>query len=276
MRVALTGASGLVGRFLLSGLRSKGHEVVTLGRRGADLPFDLSETPPELVNVDALIHAGFAHIPGRYRGGEGDDPEGFRRRNVDGTLALLERARKDGVGRLIFLSSRAVYGGYPPGTLLREDMPPRPDTLYGQVKHEIEQALPDYAPHSASLRATGVYGPGARHKWEGLFADFLAGRPIAPRVATEVHGGDLAQAALIALSQDGHHVFNVSDLMLDRRALLSEVAAVTECPHALPAAADASLVSAMDCTALRALGWHPGGMERLRRDLPALLRSGDT
>ena len=62
MRIALTGASGLVGRFLLCAFRAEGHQVETLPgwRLGQPAPLD---------GCEALVHAGFAHVPGRYRGG---------------------------------------------------------------------------------------------------------------------------------------------------------------------------------------------------------------
>ncbi len=246
MRVAITGGTGLVGRFIVDAAWAAGHEV-TLPR------FRLGDAVT--LDHDALIHCAFAHAPGKYRGGEGDDPDGFRRANVDGSLRLFDGFR----GRIVFLSTRAVYGDYPAGTTLREDMPLRPDTLYGQVKAEVE-------PHATvSLRATGVYGEGAGHKWETLLADHLAGRPIAPRVATEVHGADLAQAAMIVLER-GEGAYNVSDLLLDRHDLLAELGGTP------PKRSDAK-VSEMDCTRLRDLGWQPGGWERLRASLPQMLQS---
>ena len=60
--------------------------------------------------VQYFVHAAFEHVEGRYRGGEGDDPEGFRRANVEGSARLFEAARAAGVKRCVFLSSRAVYG----------------------------------------------------------------------------------------------------------------------------------------------------------------------
>ncbi|WP_372893436.1 NAD-dependent epimerase/dehydratase family protein, partial [Rhodosalinus sp.] len=238
--------------------------------------YDLTGPPPALDGVDALIHAGFSHEPGRYRGGEGDDPEGFLSANRDGTLRLFEAAAGAGVRRVIFLSSRAVYGDYPPGTELTEEMTPRPDTLYGAVKAEAEAALAAL-PGGVALRATGVYGPagpGQRHKWAGLFENYLAGETITPRRGTEVHGADLAAAVRLVLEAPeerlGDGVFNVSDLLLDRRALLAEVARATGCPHPLPAES-AAPVSVMRCDRLTALGWRPGGMARLRATLPAML-----
>lgn len=279
MRIALTGASGLVGRFIATAARAAGHEVTCLSRRPGPggIAWDLAGPPPDLSGHGALIHCAFAHLPGRYRGGEGDDPEGFLARNRDGSLALFAAARSAGLGQAVFLSTRAVYGDYPPGTRLTDDLPPRPDTLYGQMKWQVEQELaalaaPGFA--TASLRATGVYGPGPDHKWQSLFADFLAGRPIAPRVATEVHGADLAAAALLVVEAGARGSFNLSDLMLDRHDLLAEVAGLTGAHHPPPPRAMAGSVSEMDCARLRQLGWRPGGWARLRQSLPDMLPIG--
>ncbi|WP_128254180.1 NAD-dependent epimerase/dehydratase family protein [Falsirhodobacter deserti] len=264
MKVAVTGATGFVGTFITRALLAAGHDVTVLGRRAVEgagfQPFTLGEAPA--IDADVLVHAAFRHEPGRFRGGEGDDPEGFRAANLDGSLRLI---RGFG-GRTVFLSSRAVYGDYPAGTVLTEGMQPRPDTLYGQVKLAVE------AEATVSLRATGVYGPGQGHKWQEMFADYLAGRAVKPRVATEVHGADLAAAVLAVLGR-GQGVFNVSDLVLDRRDLLAEVAIVTGCVQALPPRGDRSQVSAMDCTKLKALGWRPSGWGRLIASLPAMLQS---
>ena len=116
---------------------------------------------------------------------------------------------------------------------------------------------------TASIRATGIYGPGPGHKWEGLFADYLAGRPVAPRKATELHGDDLSAAILLILARGARGAFNASDLLLDRHDLLAEVQRLTGCPHPLPPRADGP-VSVMSCERLTALGWHPGGWEKLR------------
>lgn len=278
MKIALTGATGLVGRFIAAGAEAAGHQVTRLTRRPGpgDLPYDLSAAPPDLSGHDALIHCAFDHLPGRYRGGEGDDPEGFAIRNRDGSLALFEAAKTARVKTALFLSTRAIYGDYPAGTLLTEALEPRPDTLYGAVKWEVEQGLAALTSDSfrpASLRATGVYGPGPDHKWTTLFADYRAGKPIPPRVATEVHGADVAQACLAILKARATGPFNCSDLTLDQHDLLMEVQRLTGIGHAPPPRADASKVSAMDCTRLGGLGWHPGGWDRLRADLPAMIRA---
>ena len=287
MRLAVTGGTGLVGRFIVEEALAAGDAVTVLTRRPpapgvfssevAHQPFDLARPAARLEGVEALVHAGFAHVPGRYRGGEGDDPEGFLARNGAGTARLFEQARAAGVGRIVFLSSRAVYGDYPPGTALSEEMPPRPDTLYGEVKREAERALAALPLSGISLRATGVYGPagpGQRHKWRDLLDSFLAGEEIVSRRGTELHGEDLAAAVRLLLTVPaealGDGIFNASDILLDRRDLLAEVARLTGCRTPLPAASTTP-VSEMRTERLRALGWRPGGWPRLRESLPAML-----
>ncbi|MCR9085969.1 MAG: NAD(P)-dependent oxidoreductase [Rhodobacteraceae bacterium] len=286
MRLAITGGTGLVGRFITEAALAAGHGVTLLTRNApapgsfsapvAHLPYDLEREPPPLDGVDGLIHAAFDHMPGRYRGGEGSDPEGFRCRNVLGSRKMLDMARDAGC-RVIFLSSRAVYGAYPPGSLLTESTPARPDTLYGQAKLEVEQTVAEAG--GMSLRATGVYGPpgpgpGQRHKWAELFADFAAGREIAPRRGTEVHGADLAAACLIALETPAPPVLNVSDIMLDRRDLLELWSSISGVTGRLPEPAPQPGPAEMDCTALRGLGWVPGGRGRLCVALARIAQSG--
>jgi len=289
MSLAVTGASGLVGRFFVEEALARGEAVTILGRSPSPEGFFSAPVgfrryalgdDPDLGGQDALIHCAFSHVPGHYRGGEGDDPESFRRRNLDGSIALFDAAREAGVGHLLFLSSRAVYGAYPPGTTLSEEMTPRPDTLYGEVKTRAEEALfalarPGFTP--VSLRATGIYGPpgpGQRHKWAGLFESFRAGHPVAPRRGTELHGEDLAAAArLIRQSppeMTAGRAFNLSDILLDRRELLALLAEAEGLSTPLPPESDTA-VSAMATDRLRALGWRPGGRDRLRASLPFLL-----
>lgn len=255
-RVALTGASGAVGGYLLEALQASGAEVTSLGRSAvpgaAHQAYELGDAP-DLAGQDVLIHAAFAHVPGRYRGGEGDDPDGFRARNLDGSCRLFDAAGEAGVSQIVFLSSRAVYGAG--GDLVDEAAACTPDSLYGEVKLGCEAWLEASGLAAASLRATGVYGPG---KWRGLVQDYLSGEEIKPRAGTEVRGEDLAAAALLVLGAGAEGAFNVSDLVVDRRDLLSEVQARSGAEAALPEYGRAP-GPVMDSGKLRAMGWKPAG-----------------
>lgn len=269
--IALTGASGLLGRVLVNSLPDP---VVTLGRSSSEgFPhrrWDLSAPSPDLSGATTLIHAAFSHVPGRYRGGEGDDPGGFLTSNLDGTLRLFDAAAEAGLRKVIFLSSRAVFDGHAGDVALTERTPVNAASLYGQVKARAEAHLATLPLTGQSLRATGVYGPGPGHKWQALFADYLAGKPITPRRGTEVHAEDLAQACRLLLNSEATGAFHLSDILLDRHDLLSEVQRLTGCRHAPPPPGDQP-VNALVCTRLPALGWHPGGMDLLRTSLPAML-----
>jgi nucleoside-diphosphate-sugar epimerase len=292
-RVLVSGGTGLVGSFIVEGLLDQGYQVTVGGRtRPADALFSkpVSFEPLTLDSnrdqaaafdgIDHLIHAAFDHLPGKYRGGEGGDPDGFRARNLDGTVRFFETAQNAGVKRCVFLSSRAVYGPQPDAAVVIEETPPHPDTLYGTVKLAAEQALtamarPDFV--TSSLRITGVYGaarPGMPHKWQTLFEDYLSGNAVEPHRGTEVHGNDVARAVRMMLelqpAQINSHTFNVSDLLLDRHDLLKLVQTATGSAHPLPAAVTARARGVMDTGRLRGLGWKPGGTELLEKTVRSL------
>ena len=297
----VSGGAGYVGRFIVNVLLERGYDVVVMGRRApppglfvAPVKFVEGSLDPDrdqsaaFAGVDNFVHAAFDHLPGRYRGGEGDDPAGFRRRNVDGSMVLFEQARMASVRRAVFLSSRAVYGTQPPGTPLDEAMRPHPDTLYGEVKLAVERRLhamagEGFAP--CSLRVTGVYGLAGRDspedKWTPLLRDWLAGKPVEPRAGSEVHGEDVGMAVATVLDAPADavsgQVFNVSDLMVDRCDLLVMVQQATGCPNPLPPASDTSRFNVMTTEKIASLGWKPGGARRLRdtvRDLVDRLQAG--
>lgn len=293
MRVALTGATGYVGGFILRELLGRGVKVAALTRQrpqseaaGVEwIRGDLlnSEALMELLaGAHALVHCAYSHVPGRYRGGEGDDRHGFWRTNLLGSVALFERARAAGVRRLAFLSSRAVYGRRTAGTSVDETVLPVPDTYYGALKLALEAHLNALADVdgvcAASLRPTGVYGvaqPAVRSKWFDLAVAIAKGEPLpAPRRATEVHGRDVASAVWLLLTKPAEVIagraFNCSDLVVDTSAVAAKLAACMGRPlPALPPAAN-SLRHAMRTSALRQLGWRPGGERLLEATLAEL------
>ena len=295
MRVALTGATGYVGGFILRDLLGRGVQVAALTRQhGQSEPAPVEWIRGDLSNAealakllagaDALVHCAYSHVPGRYRGGEGDDRHGFWRTNLLGSVALFEQARAAGVRRLVFLSSRAVYGHHTAGGrgLVDETTRPVPDTYYGALKLALEaqvSALADVdGVCAASLRPTGVYGvaqPAVRSKWFDLATAIAKAEPLpAPRRATEVHGRDVAIAVWLLLTKPAEVIagraFNCSDLVVDTSAVAAKLAACMGRPlPALPPAAN-SLRHAMRTSALRQLGWRPGGERLLEATLAEL------
>lgn len=296
MKVLVSGGTGLVGRYIVEELLSAGYQVI-VGARHAPLPRFFSRpvdfTPlsldPDENDIGAFddayffVHAAFSHVAGKYRGGEGDDPKAFRRLNLDGTVKLFDEAKRAGTRRCIFISSRATYGEHAPGTELFETTSSIPETLYGQVKLDAERALahlsgPGFA--GVSLRATGIYGDHAPNKWDGLIGDYLGGRPISPRAGTEVHGRDLGSAVRLMLETETTRIsgeaFNVSDIAVDTRDILSPIRQHVDCPFPLPEAADKADLCAMNTHKIAALGWIPGGMSLFEQTMRHLAEAKST
>ena len=293
MRVALTGATGIVGRFVAARLAREGCDIVALSRAESDRTgFDFPVTWIEgdvgnaaalrslAQGADALVHCAFAHVAGRYRGGEGDDVEGFWDTDLLGGLRLLRTADDFDVGRIVILSSRAVFGR-PAATRVGDQHPPSPSTHYGALKVALESLAGAY-PRTTCIRPTGVYGithPPNQSKWFDMARDVVAGHPVTTaRTSTEVHGDDVAGAIWLLLSVPETDVagraFNCSDLVLSTREIVERMYAahggVGGSPPTLPSEPPPP-DNIMRCDGLRALGWRPGGRRRLRATIRTLL-----
>jgi nucleoside-diphosphate-sugar epimerase len=110
--ILVTGAAGLLGRFVVQDLLAQGHIVRGLDRhRGdADIEWHIGDvTSPELVTnatagVDAVMH--IAAIPNIWSG----DGQTIMRVNLLGTYTVFEEAEAAGVKRVVFCSSDSVAG----------------------------------------------------------------------------------------------------------------------------------------------------------------------
>lgn len=82
--------------------------------------------------------------------------------NVNGTLHLLEAARRHGVKKMVLSSSAAIYGD-DPELPKHERLRPAPQTPYGITKldgeYYLEMARQQYGISTVSLRYFNVYGP---------------------------------------------------------------------------------------------------------------------
>lgn len=280
MRVAVTGASGIVGRFVVAELFARGATVRAWARPSTDrtgfagpiewVPGALGEDPGPLVDgVDAVVHCALDHLPGRYRGGEGSDLDGFIDKNVGGTLRLMTAARRSGARRFVLLSSRAVYGDRRSEPTLSEDDRTLPDTHYAAAKRAAEAFVQSFGLGegwgATALRATGVYGvthPPTRTKWLDVARAVLAGeRPPGGRGGTEVHGADLARAVWALLTAEGvaGGVFNCSDRWVSGREVAERMQKHARCSGPLPDEPPAPPLRVADCTALSRLGVTFGG-----------------
>ena len=298
MRVALTGATGIVGRFVATRLLAEGVDVRALARPSSDtgalegcrwIVGDMADEGALAMlmqDADALVHCAFSHVPGRYRGGEGSNHAAFWRSNLMAGIALLEQARLADAQRVVLMSSRAVFGADTPAAYSVDDETrPVPDTFYGALKLALEAHASAFSAVDglccASLRPTGVYGlthPVERSKWFDLALALRRNEPLPPaRRATEVHGRDVAAAVWTLLNAPREQVagraFNCSDLVVDSRDVMAALAERLKVATDLPPPARNALQHPMRSPALRALGWRPGGRALLAETLDALARA---
>ncbi len=82
------------------------------------------------------------------------DPRGYYWNNVVGSLSLLDAMVAEGVDRLVFSSTAAVFGE-PVETPVSESHPTRPINPYGETKLAVERALPHYE-RAYGLRAISL------------------------------------------------------------------------------------------------------------------------
>ncbi|RMD86491.1 MAG: NAD(P)-dependent oxidoreductase [Candidatus Dadabacteria bacterium] len=154
MRVAVTGASGYIGRALVSLFRLKGDDVLALTRRDVSFGdgvergyFDLRKESDLscLKGVHSLIHCAYDFSPLTLS-------ESIKI-NCGGTERLMEAAKGFGVGNVIFISSMAAFEGC--------------ISVYGMTKLRCEEIALSYG--ALCLRPGTVWGG----ENQGLFGSIL-------------------------------------------------------------------------------------------------------
>jgi len=150
MNVAITGASGFIGRAVAENLRSSGHIV-----RAVSLHSGLR--PGALAGVNAVVHLAGEPVAQRWTGAA---RERIMRSRVEGTRALVAAMREQPPQVLISASAVGYYGSRGDEVLI-EAAPPADDFL-GRVAaawEEEAQAAEPFGVRVTRLRIGMVLGP---------------------------------------------------------------------------------------------------------------------
>ena len=156
MNILVTGGAGYIGSVVVAELLRDGHEVtvydnLSKGHCGAITPgaefvqADLKEQERLKLairqrNVEAVIHMAADSVVGESV----TQPSKYYQNNLFAGLTLLDAMREEGVSRIVFSSTAAVYGE-PTKQPIEENDPTHPTNPYGESKLAFERAMYWYA-----------------------------------------------------------------------------------------------------------------------------------
>lgn len=289
MRVLVTGGAGFIGSHLVEKLVSKGFNVRVLDDLSTGRLENLSTIMDRIEFVRGDVRDPRAvsravrgvdivyHLAARINVEESfEKPRLYWDVNVEGTRILLDEMEKAGVGRLVFMSSAAVYGE-PKSLPVREDHPLNPMNPYGETKVEGEKLVGERvaggAVKAVVVRLFNAYGPRQEgNPYAGVVQKFVErvsrGQPpviFGDGLQTRdfIYVEDVADA-LVFLGEkiEGSIVLNlgtgVETRIIDLARLVLEIYGLNGVdPVFAPARRGDVRRSVADISRIRRLGWSP-------------------
>jgi len=163
--ILLTGATGFIGKNLVPELAGD-HALKILVRKTSDITLfrnhknikivygDLEKNmgiDDALNNTELVIHCAARTIARNYIE--------YYRMNTLGTTYLVQAMKKEGVKKILYLSSQAACGPASDKRPLRESATPEPISFYGKTKKHGEEIIIRSGLDYIILRPAAVYGP---------------------------------------------------------------------------------------------------------------------
>ena len=151
MTVLVTGGAGYIGSHTVRLLASQGRDVVVLDSlelgdksRLGSVPLFQGDISDERIiekicrkhNITDVVHFAAYKAVGESM----DQPLRYYNNNVAGTIALVRSLLSNGVNRIVFSSSAAVYGN-PESVPVTEESALRPESVYAETKSVVERFL---------------------------------------------------------------------------------------------------------------------------------------
>jgi nucleoside-diphosphate-sugar epimerase len=299
MRLAITGATGFLGRYLVRLLGQSGHQLRCWFRPGGDrsgfgaeeiewLPGQLGDEAAsrDLVRgVDALVHAAVQWQGPRNRGrADHGAADVFLGVNLTGSLQLFQAALEAGVKHCVFVSTCAVHEVILDDRPLDETHPLWPTSPYGAHKAALEAFVHSYGLSQGwpicALRPTGIYGvahPPSASRWYDLVGQVVRGQRIeSARGGKEVHAMDVAGAVDLLLNAEptaiAGQAFNCCDMYVAEEEVARIAKKLTGSPSEI-AALNRGPRHQIETRKLRALGMTFGGPELLGKTVKELVEA---
>ena len=232
MRIAVTGASGVLGRGLAARLLIGGHDVVGMARHRPDSwpsaagfvtadVRDAAAVKRFVADADVVAHCAWVTSPG---------PEDriSSQVNIEGTANVVAACEENGVGRIVFPSSAHVYGG---GSAARtENDAATPISVDGRHKARAEQMLAASEVPSVAVRSALVVGRSVDNWVRRVFAMPALPGGADDRAVQVVHLDDALRFLALAIlnTESGPGPVN---LAASGTTTISAIAAAFDRPH---------------------------------------------
>ena len=304
MKIALTGATGFLGRYIAKRLVQSGHSLRCWHRLHSDrsgfdeikhaiewVPGDLADRQAIaslMQGVDAVVHSALQwQQEGAFQAAGREDLEGFLEANLMGSLRLFQAARHANVPRFVFISTCAVHDVILQDRPLDESHPLWPKSHYGAHKAALEKFVHSYGLGEGwpicALRPTGIYGlthPARESRWFDLVGQVLRNEPVASALGgKEVHVADVAKAVEVLILADAKTIAGQSYNCYDCYVSEQQVAGIAkELAKSSSEIADLNRgpKNQIVTNKLRALGMIFGGEALLRQTVAELVQGHTT
>ncbi|OJZ74592.1 hypothetical protein BRW65_07690 [Mycobacterium paraffinicum] len=192
MKIAVTGASGVLGRGLTVRLLSQGHDVIGIARHrpeswpgaaefvAADIR-DTAAVTRALAGAHVVAHCAWTSTPAH-------DERVSRQVNIDGTRNVLAAMAETGARRIVFASSAHVYGG---GDAPKTEHDVRaPVSAEGRYQAMVERMLEDSELEWVAIRSALIVGRNVDNWVRRLLALPVFPDGSADRLMQVVHSDD--------------------------------------------------------------------------------------
>lgn len=217
--VLITGGSGYFGSLLLQRMRRESPCRIFDLVDASDRPADVEFVQGDIRDFEAIrracrgarvVHHNVAQVP------LAKDRHLFESVNVDGTRNLLEAAKAEGVAKVVYTSSSAVFGA-PKSNPVTPETAPAPAEAYGRAKYEAEKICQHYVEGGLDvsiIRPRTILGHGRLGIFQILFEWIRTGFnvPVLGRgdnLYQFVHADDLAEACRLAGERPGARIYNI-------------------------------------------------------------------